>query len=342
MKVKVAINGYGTIGKRVADAVALQSDMEIVGVAKQSPNFEAQMAQRLNFPIYAPDEARAKLFEAAGLKVKGYTEDLVSKADIVVDCTPEKIGAQNKEALYVPKKVKAIFQGGEKATVGQSSFNALCSYKDAIGKDYVRVVSCNTTGTTRLLGTLHKAYGIEKAFGVYIRRGADPAEIKKGPINAIVPNPPTVPSHHGPDVKTVLQIDIDTMAVIVPTTIMHIHEFMVNVKKKPSAAEVLDLLNGTPRIVTVSAANGIHSTADIIEYARDLKRPRNDVYENCVWKESISLNGNWLFATQAIGQESIVVPENIDCIRAMCGLENDPMRSIEKTDKSLGVKRGWL
>ena len=32
MVVKVAINGYGTIGKRVADAVDAQDDMEIVGV----------------------------------------------------------------------------------------------------------------------------------------------------------------------------------------------------------------------------------------------------------------------------------------------------------------------
>ena len=32
MKVRVAINGYGVIGKRVADAVRLQPDMQLVGV----------------------------------------------------------------------------------------------------------------------------------------------------------------------------------------------------------------------------------------------------------------------------------------------------------------------
>ena len=44
-KVKVAINGYGTIGKRVADAVQMQKDMEIVGISKTKPNFEAFVAQ---------------------------------------------------------------------------------------------------------------------------------------------------------------------------------------------------------------------------------------------------------------------------------------------------------
>jgi len=28
----VAVNGYGVIGKRVADAVALQDDMELIGI----------------------------------------------------------------------------------------------------------------------------------------------------------------------------------------------------------------------------------------------------------------------------------------------------------------------
>jgi glyceraldehyde-3-phosphate dehydrogenase (NAD(P)) len=44
MSVRVAINGYGTIGKRVADAVAAQPDMTLVGVAKTRPNFEAERA----------------------------------------------------------------------------------------------------------------------------------------------------------------------------------------------------------------------------------------------------------------------------------------------------------
>ena len=46
MGIKVAINGYGTIGKRVADAVDAQDDMEIVGVTKTSPSFGCELAQR--------------------------------------------------------------------------------------------------------------------------------------------------------------------------------------------------------------------------------------------------------------------------------------------------------
>ena len=37
--IKVGINGYGTIGKRVAEAVTLQDDMEIVGIVKTKPTY---------------------------------------------------------------------------------------------------------------------------------------------------------------------------------------------------------------------------------------------------------------------------------------------------------------
>ena len=34
MAIKVAINGYGTIGKCAADAVSAQDDMTVIGVTK--------------------------------------------------------------------------------------------------------------------------------------------------------------------------------------------------------------------------------------------------------------------------------------------------------------------
>ena len=43
-KIRVAINGYGVIGKRVADAVHLQEDMELVGVCDVITDWRIQMA----------------------------------------------------------------------------------------------------------------------------------------------------------------------------------------------------------------------------------------------------------------------------------------------------------
>src|SRR5579875_495099 len=116
MTVRVAVSGYGTIGKRVADAVSRQRDMKLVGVAKTRPNFEAGAAAEKGYPIYVAGEGKVEDFQSAGIPVAGRLPDLLAQCDVVVDCAPEKVGAQNK-ALYEQHKVAAIFQGGEKASV---------------------------------------------------------------------------------------------------------------------------------------------------------------------------------------------------------------------------------
>ncbi len=341
--IRVGINGYGTVGKRVADAVALQKDMEVAGVVKTRPTFEAAMAVRNNFPLFANNKENLQVFTDAGLKTHGTIHDLIQDCDIIVDCTPNKVGADNKDKLYAPSKMKAIFQGGEKHHVTGTSFSALANYKEALGKDYVRVVSCNTTGLARTLSTINNGVGIRNVRAVMIRRGPDPRDDKKGPVNAIVPDPPTIPSHHGPDVQTVLKgLDIVTTAVKVPTTIMHLHAVNVNLSKDSSSEEIAGLLEKAPRILLVTNADGITSTGRVMEYARDMGRKRSDLNEIAVWKESVNVvNGKELFYFQAIHQESDIVPENVDCIRAMTGATEDPMESVRMTDQALGLKKWW-
>jgi glyceraldehyde-3-phosphate dehydrogenase (NAD(P)) len=46
---------------------------------------------------------------------------------------------------------------------------------------------------------------------------------------------------------------------------------------------------------------------------------------------------NELFYMQAIHQESDVVPENVDVIRAMLELESEADKSIAKTNKNMGI-----
>ncbi|MGB9979147.1 phosphorylating glyceraldehyde-3-phosphate dehydrogenase [Methanobacterium sp.] len=334
----VGINGYGTIGKRVADAVSAQDDMKIVGVTKRSPDYEARTAVEKGYDLYISAPERESSFEEAGIKVTGTADELFEKLDIVVDCTPEGIGAKNKEGTYEKLGLKAIFQGGEKHDQIGLSFNSFSNYKDAIGKDYARVVSCNTTGLCRTLNPINDLCGIKKVRAVMVRRGADPSQVKKGPINAIVPNPPTVPSHHGPDVQTVMyDLNITTMALLVPTTLMHQHNLMVELESSVSVDDIKEKLNETPRVLLLKAKEGLGSTAEFMEYAKELGRSRNDLFEIGVWEESLNIVDGELYYMQAIHQESDVVPENVDAIRAMLEIEDDPSKSIEKTNKSMGI-----
>lgn len=335
MAIKVAINGYGTIGKRIADAVASQDDMEIVGVTKTRPTYEAKMAILRGFPFYAASLEFVGRFKDKGIDVHGTLQDLLQEADLIVDGTPKKSGYKE---LYEKAGVKAIWQGGEKHELTNLSFNALANYEDAIGADFLRVVSCNTTGLIRTLFPLHREYGIEYVMAVMVRRGADPWDTKRGPINAIEPVL-KVPSHHGPDVQTVMPyLNIQTTAVKVPTTIMHLHSLMVKLKREVRREDILTLWEESPRILIVDGEEGIKSTAQIMEMAKDMCRNRTDLYEIAVWRDGTHVVGDTLYYYQAIHQESDVVPENIDAIRAMTGIESDKIESIKKTDLALGIK----
>jgi glyceraldehyde-3-phosphate dehydrogenase (EC 1.2.1.12) len=169
-----------------------------------------------------------------------------------------------------------------------------------------------------------------------VRRGADPAEIKKGPVDAIVLDPPTVPSHHGPDVQTVLpHISITTMATIVPTTFMHVHAIKMDLKKSATRDEVIDLILAHSRLGLIRKGTAIRSTAELKEYVLDMGRPRADMWENGIFEASITSTGNELLMFQAIHQESVVVVENIDAIRAMAGKVTDPGVSIRMTNEAL-------
>tara|TARA_Y100001978_G_scaffold149595_1_gene134673 strand:- start:530 stop:1705 length:1176 start_codon:yes stop_codon:yes gene_type:complete len=344
MVIKVAINGYGTIGKRVADAVDAQDDMEIVGVTKTRPSFGCDLAVRKGYPLYCTFDEKEKIaaFAKAGYTCHGGLTDLLDVADVVVDCSPGKVGAANKSA-YVDAGVKFIFQGGEKHDMVGMSYTSSANHEANLNAAGTRVVSCNTTGLSRTLVPLYEHCGSLKVECTMIRRAADPGDSKKGPINAIKPVL-KVPSHHGPDVMTVKpEIDINSMAVAVPTTLMHCHSIVAFLPEGHglTTASVLKLWAEHPRIIIMNGGEtNITTTAEVMEYARDIGRKWGDLHEIFVWEDGVKLDGNTLYYFQAIHQESDVIPENIDAIRALMGTESDWRVSVAKTDKAIFAYNG--
>ena len=318
--------------------------MKIVGIVKTKPTYELRGALDANFPIFASTKSKIPFFEKYGVKVSGTTEDLVADADIIIDCTPGKLGVNNME-MYKSAGTKAIWQGGEKHAPIGVSFNALTNYKSSINADFVRVVSCNTTGLARTLFPVLQKYGIDNVQAVMVRRSGDPKDSDRGPINSIEPVL-SVPSHHGPDVQTVIEgINIQTMAVKVPTTIMHVHCIIAELDNEPNVDEILSMWESTPRVNLLegflnkdgSKIRNLPGTAEIMELARDALYTRGDLNQIAVWKDGVHAFGKKLYYYQAIHQESDVIPENIDAIRAMFSLESDNMKSILKTNKALGI-----
>ena len=218
------------------------------------------------------------------------------------------------------------------------SYTSCANHKQNMNAEGTRVVSCNTTGLSRTLVPLYEHCGELSVECTMIRRAADPGDSKKGPINAIKPVL-KVPSHHGPDVMTVKpEIQINSLAVAVPTTIMHLHSIVATLPDGHglTTQSVLDMWSKAPRVIIMNGAEtGITTTAEVMEFARDMGRTWGDLHEIFVWEDGVKLVGNNLYYFQAIHQESDVIPENVDAIRALMGTESDWKASVEKTDKAI-------
>lgn len=341
-RVRVAVNGYGVIGKRVADAVALQDDMELVGVSDVVFDYRIRVAAERGYPIYASAMEKRPVMEEAGIPVVGTLDDLLRKVDVVVDCTPKGIGAKNKP-LYEQAGVKAIFQGGEKHELTGLSFTAQVNYADALNRQFARVVSCNTTALCRVLNALQKRGWIKRARAVLLRRATDPWEShKNGMINTAVPET-RVPSHQGPDAQTVLKgLDITTMAGAGPYNLSHLHYAMIETTRPVKLDELRHALWEEPRVAFVRWSNGLVALNAVIELMRDLRRPRNDMWEVAVWEDALAADERELYLTFQVHNEAITIPESIDAIRALCGIETDGARSIEKTNRSMGIVKNFF
>lgn len=340
--IRVAVNGYGVIGKRVADAVAAQPDMTLVGVADLATDWRTRTATVNGIPVFAATSEAAGPMRDAGIPVAGDLDDLLGQVDAVVDATPKKIGAANLER-YRTAGVNAVLQGGETHETTGHSFVAQANYASALGRDATRVVSCNTTSIVRVLGALADAGLLAAARGVLIRRATDPWESHLGGImNTVVPER-SIPSHQGPDAKTVLpDLDVVTIAAKAAHTQTHNHYWSLRLTRPATHDEVVAALAAAPRIAFIRMADGLVALNTTIELMKDLHRPRGDMWEVAVWEDVLTVDGDEAYLTYQVYNEAIVVPESIDAIRALTGTVEDAATSIARTDEALGMRRDFL
>ncbi|MCJ8164216.1 type II glyceraldehyde-3-phosphate dehydrogenase [Pontibacter sp. E15-1] len=339
MKKKIALIGYGVIGKRVADAIALQDDMELSGVCDVISDWRIQTAANKGYSIYAATaDAQAQMREA-NIPVEGSMSDLLGEVDLVVDCTPKKIAVQNV-ALYKERNIKFILQGGEKHETTGHSFSAENNYISALNRQSTRVVSCNTTSIIRTLSALKRADLLESARGTLLRRATDPWESHLGGImNTLLPEK-DIPSHQGPDAQSVdPELNVITMAVKVPETLSHLHFWNVKLNHKTSKEEVLEAFKTSTRITLLNYADGLVSNNTIKEKYLDMGRPWGDMYEVALWQDMLKVEGDELFYAYVVDNQAIVIPETIDAIRALTGLEETAVNSILKTNTSMGIQK---
>lgn len=338
-KIKVGVAGYGTIGQRLADGVAAQGDMELVGVADVAPTLSIRALKEsgMAYDLYLVDGGDEQAFKDAGIPLAGTFEDLIKKVDIMLDSTPAGIGLENKNKFYVPNGVKAVFQGGEEDKVADVFFHGYANYEEGVGQDYLKLTSCNTTGLIRAVDALDRDYDLDHIAITIIRRVADPGDYHRGLTNALKVD--KAPSHQAVDLMNIMP-GIKATGILVHTPVTHGHIITVVASgkdKKITKEMALESFQKHDRIRVVRLADGFEGNASIFKYNRDLGHKRGDGYDIAVWEDTIIESGDDVMFAINIPQESVTIPETMDAIRASMEMQTTCEEGTAETNKYLGL-----
>lgn len=315
--VKVFINGYGNIGRRIATSFSQDKEIQFIGVGKYSVDDRVKDAVDRNFPLYVPANMVSK-FKEKGFPVSGNISNAIMESDIVIDAAKDGYGYDNKVNLYEPLNKAAIFQGGEDNTgdkkVADVIHNSRVNYKDMFKKKYVIQGSCNVSGMGRILQPMIEKYGseIERYDVTLIRRSADLEDLKEVKDSIEWDKNP----HHQDDVKSFLPtVNLYVEAYKVPSRMMHLHQMTVRFKSAaPDKESFLDIYEKEFGVAILSNARG---TGDIRKKAIDLGFEHGDTNMVHIHSDTIRTQADTLKLLYSDDQTGMVIPENYLLFQSM-------------------------
>jgi len=314
---KVFVNGYGTIGSRIAKFIKDDSDIVVIGIGKHSPDEKVQHAINDGFSVYVPEDKNDNFKD---YNISGSIESILDNCDLVIDASPGGKGFLNKKNIYESRDIKAIFQGGETIfnsnTVADVLFNSRVNYAEAFDKKYVMQGSCNVTGMGRILNPLREKYAdkLTRIDVTLVRRWADLEQTDKQIDDTIemTENP-----HHGTDVKAFFGKDIPIFvrAIKVPTRQMHLHIMDIRFNENaPTSDEIHELFKNEYGIAILWRAKG---TKDVRDFAESTKFNFKDTNMLHIHANMTTSIGDTVQLMYSDDQTGLVIPENYMLLQAM-------------------------
>jgi glyceraldehyde-3-phosphate dehydrogenase (NAD(P)) len=336
--VRVFINGYGNIGRRLASAFSHDKEIQFVGIGKYSIDNKVDEAFSKKFPVYVPEE-KVPEFKGKGYDISGTILDAIKESDLVIDAAKDGFGYGNKVNFYIPLNKPAIFQGGEDRTgekkVADIIHNSRINYDKVTNQKYVIQGSCNVSGMGRIMQPMIEKFGdkIQRYDVTLIRRWAD-LEDKKEVKDSIEwdKNP-----HHQDDVKSFLpSVKLYVEAYKVPSRMMHLHQMIIRFKDKvPNFDSMSDIYHDEFGVAVLANAKG---TADIRLKARELGFEHDDTNMVHIHEETMRKSDDTLKILYSDDQTGIVIPENHLLFQSMA-LGKSKKQAYEHTDSLFQISK---
>ncbi|HZE79191.1 MAG TPA: type II glyceraldehyde-3-phosphate dehydrogenase [Nitrososphaeraceae archaeon] len=336
--VRIFVNGYGNIGRRLASALSADKEIKFLGIAKYTADNKTQEALEKRFDVYVPSEL-IRHFKERNYRITGTIKDAIAQSDIVIDAAKEGGGFENKKRLYEPMKKPAIFQGGEDRhgdrSVADIIHNSRVNYEKTAGKTYVIQGSCNVSGIGRVMQPLIEGFGNEiKRYDLtLIRRSADLEDSKQVHDSIEWDKNP----HHQNDVKDFIpSANLYVDAYKVPSRMMHVHQMTVRFNgKSPSRDRILEAFHNEFGIALLSSVKG---TADIRTKAIQLGFEHGDTNMVHIHQELLRVEDDTVKIAYSDDQTGMVIPENYLLLQSMV-FKRSKTEAIRKTDHLFQISK---
>jgi glyceraldehyde-3-phosphate dehydrogenase (NAD(P)) len=330
--VRIFINGFGNIGRRIASALATDKEFQFIGIAKYTPDEEIKKAYEQNFDVFVPEE-NLQDFKKMSYDVAGTVKEAIQRSDIVIDAAKDGRGYDNKMKYYMPMSKPAIFQGGEdrfgERSVADMIHNSRVNYEQAFGKKYVIQGSCNVTGLGRMMQPLIEKYGkeIRRFDATLIRRWADLEDRKEVKDSIEWDRDP----HHQYDVGDFIKtppLYVDVYKV--PSRMMHLHQLYVRFYNGcPTKNKILELFEKEFGVAVLHSAKG---TADVRKKSMELGFQYGDTGMVHIHADVLKVQDDTLKIAYSDDQTGMVIPENHLLLQAMT-LGREKGEAMKSTDK---------
>ncbi len=336
--VRVFINGYGNIGRRLASALSADKEIQFVGVAKYTADDKVREALENRLSVYVPSDM-VSTFREKGYDIAGPVSEAVEKSDLVIDAAKEGGGYENKKSLYEPMNRPAIFQGGEERhgekAVADMIHNSRVNYSEAAGKRYVIQGSCNVSGMGRVMQPLIEKFGkrITRYDVELIRRWADLEDAK--PVMDSIEwdrNP-----HHQDDVKDFIPgANLYVDAFKVPSRMMHLHQMFVRFTgTAPTKDQILECYRDEFGVAIIGSAKG---TADVRKKALELGFAHGDTNMVHIHRDILRVQDDTVKIGYSDDQTGMVIPENHLLLQSMM-FARSRNEALKKTDSLFQVSK---
>ncbi|HWG91783.1 MAG TPA: hypothetical protein VNZ52_13115 [Candidatus Thermoplasmatota archaeon] len=279
----VHVVGTGTIGEPLIGLLAkhrAEFGIDEVTFYKHSPRATdrpmVKALQKLGAKLAVADDKRAE-FEKIGLKPDYSWNDALKAAKVVLDCTPEDSGLENKANLY------EHLNDGTRVFAAQGSEDGF-GVKYALGindrgvnfesNKFIHVVSCNTHNISVLIKALAfngETNNLTEGRFIAIRRAGDVGDTKFIQAPQVDKHKEALGTHHATDVADLYQttlgqnLNIFSSAMKLNTPYMHTIHFNIRVKEPTTKEEVKNRIKGWKFLGYTEKT----STNEVFSFARE-------------------------------------------------------------------------